>query len=155
MRAGVLQVIIAAQAENWAIADQSLRLTLSLAQTDFPGAFIRHAEAFSQAARDCVHNNGLAAYSRDETRKLAKILWACAGHDPKDTHTLLEEMLTAREFGVLELIARGDANKVIARKLDLSEATVKFHVKNIFVKLGVNSRKLAAEIAVSHGVATA
>lgn len=152
LRAEILNVIFLSEMEDWTAADQSLKSVLELTHPDFFGAFIRHADLFAQAARDCVHNSGLANYSQVQTRKLSKILWRCTGHQPKETHTLLAELLTAREYSVLMLIARADANKVIARELDLSEATIKFHVKNIFAKLGVNSRKLAAEIAHMHGV---
>lgn len=155
LRTEVLRVITASGAADWALADESLKSVLALSAPEFPGTLIRHAEAFSQAARDCVLNNGLATYTQDETRKLAQLLWSCSGHNTSGTHTLLSELLTNRENAVVELIARGAANKVIARELDLSEATVKFHIKNVFTKLGVNSRKLVAEIASAHGVSTA
>lgn len=152
LRTEILRTIVASKAEHWALACRSLKLVLKLCHTRFPGAFERNKDAFAQAARDCVHNTGLAEYSRDETRNLAEILWICTGHKPKENYTLLAELLTTREYSVMRLISRGDANKVIARELDLSEATVKFHLKNIFAKLGVNNRKLVAEIAKIHGI---
>lgn len=152
LRAEILKVIFLSNIADWAAADQSLKSVLKLAQPEFPGAFVRHAESFAQAARDCVHNRGLTSYTQAEMSMLADILWRCTGHQSNGTHTLLAEMLTTREFSVLKSIAQGNANKVIAREFDLSEATVKFHVKNIFTKLGVNSRKLVAEIAQAHGV---
>jgi LuxR family maltose regulon positive regulatory protein len=54
------------------------------------------------------------------------------------------EALTAREFEVLGLIARGQSNKLIARALDLSLHTVKRHVANTLAKLGAASRGQAA-----------
>lgn len=56
--------------------------------------------------------------------------------------------LTPREQEVLELIASGLNNKLIARKLDLSEGTVKVHVKHLLKKLGLRSRLEAALWAV-------
>ncbi len=53
-------------------------------------------------------------------------------------------VLTGREGDVLELIAKGCTNKVIARQLDISEGTVKGHVKHILKKLGCRSRVEAA-----------
>ena len=50
------------------------------------------------------------------------------------------ELLSEREVHVLQLIARGAANKLIASELSVSESTVKTHVANIFHKLDVNSR---------------
>jgi len=54
------------------------------------------------------------------------------------------EGLSAREQEVLALMARGTANKLIARELDLSPHTVKRHVANILTKLGLASRGQAA-----------
>lgn len=50
------------------------------------------------------------------------------------------ESLTPREREVLELLSEGLSNKLIARRLIISEHTVKFHVASIFTKLGASSR---------------
>lgn len=55
------------------------------------------------------------------------------------------ELLSARELEVLERIAAGDSNKLIARALDLSPHTVKRHVANILDKLGAASRGQASQ----------
>ena len=56
----------------------------------------------------------------------------------------LEKKLSTREFEVAKLIAQGDSNKLIARKLNITERTVKSHVSAIFTKLDVKDRlKLA------------
>jgi two-component system, NarL family, nitrate/nitrite response regulator NarL len=57
---------------------------------------------------------------------------------------------TPREKEVLDLIAEGLNNKQIARRLDLSEGTVKVHVKHLLKKLGLRSRLEAALWAVEH-----
>ena len=51
--------------------------------------------------------------------------------------------LTRREMEVLADLASGRTNKQIARDLDVSLNTIKFHVRNLFQKLGVNSRSQA------------
>lgn len=56
--------------------------------------------------------------------------------------------LTRREFDVLSLVAKGDNNRSIAKKLYISEKTVKNHLTNIFQKLGVDDRTQAAIHAV-------
>jgi DNA-binding NarL/FixJ family response regulator len=53
---------------------------------------------------------------------------------------------------VLRLIAAGNGNKEIAAQLKLSEETVKSHVKNILVKLGVNDRTHAVTVALKRGI---
>src|ERR671914_1071157 len=65
------------------------------------------------------------------------------------------EALTERETEVLELIARGKANKQIARELFIGEATVKSHVHSILSKLNVSSRTQAALYAVNVGLVPA
>jgi two-component system, NarL family, response regulator LiaR len=62
------------------------------------------------------------------------------------------EELTEREAEVLQLVARGKANKQIASDLFVSEKTVKAHVSSILMKLGVQSRTQAALLAVRTGL---
>lgn len=62
------------------------------------------------------------------------------------------QYLTSREKDVLRLLAEGLANKEIARDLDISETTVKSHVKSIMQKLDVSSRTQAALHAMRFGI---
>jgi len=62
------------------------------------------------------------------------------------------ERLTDRELETLKLISVGDSNKSIARKLGISEGTVKTHVKSVLFKLGATSRTEAAAIAARRGL---
>ena len=59
--------------------------------------------------------------------------------------------LTPREREILGHLAEGQSNKVIARHLEISDGTVKLHVKAILRKLEVHSRVEAAVMAVEHG----
>ena len=60
--------------------------------------------------------------------------------------------LTQREVEILEHVAKGLSNKMIARALDITDGTVKLHVKAILRKLGMRSRVEAAVAAVEHGL---
>jgi DNA-binding NarL/FixJ family response regulator len=60
--------------------------------------------------------------------------------------------LTRRELQVLELLAEGLGNKIIAGRIGISERTVKFHVTRIFDKLGVGSRTEAVTAGLRRGL---
>ena len=63
-----------------------------------------------------------------------------------------EDQLTEREQEILALIAQGQPNKLIARRLDIAEKTVKNHVSRIFQTLGVTDRTQAALWAQRNGL---
>jgi two-component system response regulator DevR len=60
--------------------------------------------------------------------------------------------LTAQEHRVLDLVAAGLTNKLIAERLFLGEKTVRNHITRILAKLGVERRTQAALVAVRHGL---
>ena len=63
-----------------------------------------------------------------------------------------EDQLTERELQVLNLIAKGNANKEIAAQLSVREDTVKSHVGNILQKLDANDRTHAVTIGLKRGI---
>lgn len=63
-----------------------------------------------------------------------------------------DRSLSAREIEVLMHVARGTSNKLIARELRVSEATVKTHLLHIFAKLRVDDRTAAVTAAIARGV---
>jgi DNA-binding NarL/FixJ family response regulator len=63
-----------------------------------------------------------------------------------------DDSLTAREVEVLRLIAAGNANKLVADQLSITEETVKAHVKNILSKLNANDRTHAVTIGLKRGI---
>ena len=65
-----------------------------------------------------------------------------------------EKQLSTRELQVLRLVAHGDRNKEIGRKLDIAEETVKMHLKNATAKLNARDRTHAVSIAVRRGIFT-
>lgn len=65
-----------------------------------------------------------------------------------------DKPLSSRELQVLKLIATGHRNKEIALKLDISEETVKMHVKNAAAKLDAKDRTHAVSIALQRGCFT-
>jgi DNA-binding NarL/FixJ family response regulator len=86
---------------------------------------------------------------------LAAVRSAAAGHvpiDPRVAGVLLpeakgtrpEDLVSAREIQVLQLVAEGMANKQIGRQLGISERTVKAHLGRVFRQIGVADRTSAA-----------
>jgi DNA-binding NarL/FixJ family response regulator len=63
-----------------------------------------------------------------------------------------DDSLTPREIEVLQWIAAGNANKLVADRLSITEETVKAHVKNILSKLGANDRTHAVTIGLKRGI---
>ncbi|MFV3016811.1 helix-turn-helix domain-containing protein, partial [Pseudomonas sp. KHB2.9] len=58
------------------------------------------------------------------------------------------------ETQILALLAEGQSNKAIAQAMDISENTVKFHLKHVFAKLGVDNRTAAMAAALRLGMLT-
>jgi DNA-binding NarL/FixJ family response regulator len=69
---------------------------------------------------------------------------------PEDA--LREAGLTAREITMLKALARGLSNQAIGQELWISQPTVKFHLRNLYRKIGVPNRLAAATYAHAHGV---
>jgi DNA-binding NarL/FixJ family response regulator len=61
------------------------------------------------------------------------------------------DRLSGREIDVLRSVAAGQSNKIVADKLDITEYTVKGHMKSIMSKLGANDRTHAVLIAMKRG----
>lgn len=80
----------------------------------------------------------------------APLEFMTAEEEPAD-HPL-RKRLSQRELTVLEGLSKGQANKEIARDLNLSEPTIKLHVKSLYRKLQVSNRTQAAMLARDQGL---
>ena len=72
--------------------------------------------------------------------------------DADDETTAKATGLTEREIAILKAVARGLSNQAIGKELWVTEQTVKFHLTNIYRKLGVANRTEAARYAYQHGL---
>jgi DNA-binding NarL/FixJ family response regulator len=105
---------------------------------------------------------GARAYVLKSTgpNELANVIRRVYGgkkHIPPDVAANLaehvgDEPLTRRETTVLEQVADGNRNRDIARRLVISEETVKVHIKHIMEKLGASDRTQAMTIALRRGI---
>src|SRR5918998_2933567 len=113
-----------------------------LGEVVFPSAIF--LSALSEADKDSsVHHLD----SAEDERPLQTTRLAEAANLPGRT-------LSSREAEILRCLTQGAPNKVIARKLDVAEATVKVHIKAILRKIRVANRTQAAMWAVAHLPAT-
>ena len=86
----------------------------------------------------------IRAVNRGQKRVPAEVASEMAEHSGDDS-------LTPREIEVLELVAAGNSNKIIADRLEIAEDTVKTHIRSILEKLGANDRTHAVTIALRRG----
>src|SRR4030081_2282898 len=105
-------------------------VTLGGADYDLPGVLSRHAGARQIDAAIRAVSAGLIVRLPDATDTGFGAMRETDGH----------ALLTPREHEVLATLAEGLTNKAIARRLDISLHTVKFHVESLFRKLGARTR---------------
>ena len=133
-------------------------LTTSSAQEDLAEALRKGAKGYLlkdmepdelvAALRDIAA--GKTVVAPDLTPVLAELVKHGDGAGRRQVPTPFSQ-LTPREMEILRHLSEGQSNKVIARNLDISDGTVKLHVKAILRKLKVHSRVEAAVMAVEQG----
>jgi DNA-binding NarL/FixJ family response regulator len=95
---------------------------------------------------------GIRAVSRGESPLHPRAARELLTSRRSATATERDPQLTGREVEVLRLVRQGLANKQIARRLGISERTVKAHLTSVFQRLEVNDRTQAALWAERHGL---
>jgi DNA-binding NarL/FixJ family response regulator len=113
---------------------------------------VQAARAFRAGASGYLLKNMLRIELVDTIREVHRGLRRV----PSEIATSLAERLSAddlsdREIQVLRAVAAGNSNKIIASSLEISEDTVKGHMKNIMAKLQANDRTHAVLIAMKRG----
>lgn len=122
-------------AEEQVLADLTTAVRLA-AQERITQPFQEHPELaalLGRLSRELWHSGG----SPLEAAFVSEVLANLASYNASANDTSL---LSAREREVMQVLALGSTNKEIARSLDMTEHTVKFHLKNIFNKMGVDRR---------------
>jgi len=93
------------------------------------------SQAFVQGDQDLA--NGHESYGASEPAMLPMV----QRYKVSAANAAKEKYLTSREVEILELLGTGLSVKGAARELDIAPGTVKWHVKNIYYKLGASSRE--------------
>lgn len=131
----------------------SLQRSIALARPqDFVQPFIDAGEAYAKATRAVMRRFGLSTFSADMAAFIVRVNGLGQKRHVTARANAGGSILSAREVEVLSRIDKGLSNKEIARDLGLSEVTVKFHLKNLFNKLGVSRRNLATSVARAAGM---
>ena len=133
-----------------------IMFTVSDDQTDVLQALRQGADGYllkDMDADDLVEHVRLAARGKLAlSPELTMVLAEAIRERPKTPSQVQAANLTKREKDVLKLITKGLSNKMIARRLDIAEGTVKVHVKRLLNKLGMRSRTEAAVWVVENNI---
>lgn len=113
--------------------------------------FIDEGEALVPLLRQCLHDGHGGRRSALRDRFVLELLGAM-DHDREAQPPVESSPLTARERELLLLLGQGLSNKEIACDTGLTTNTVKFHLKNLYAKLGVGSRRTAVREALRRGL---
>ncbi len=147
MEISLMEALAAQSVNERDEAIAALKRALAIA---VPENFLRtladEGEAMARLLRATIRHIGVANMPTATVTFIAEVLTAITGRGETGEEETAD-ILSVREIEVLRHLALGHANKVIARALDLTEATVKFHLGNIYKKLGVSSRVLAVAVA--------
>jgi DNA-binding NarL/FixJ family response regulator len=139
-----------------------LRSVLAMEETD--RVALISGEATKQIAEDALEAGAAGFVPKSLPAKslvnAVKFMAMGEQYAPLDFMTAVEEVpqnaladkLTSRELQVLEGLTQGKSNKEIARDLDITEPTVKLHVKTLYRKVGAANRTQAALIAREAGL---
>jgi two-component system, NarL family, nitrate/nitrite response regulator NarL len=117
---------------------KSLELVM-LGEMIFPTEILSMILDRAGVDKDDHEHNSVVRAVRNTTEELL---------EPESKYT---PRLSVRQRCILNCLIEGHSNKVIARKIDIAEATVKVHVKSILRKIGVHNRTQAAIWAMSNG----
>jgi two-component system, NarL family, response regulator YdfI len=131
-----------------AILTDSLTWTSEALRLGVRAILPRSATASEIIAAVAAAATGLVVLHPDAVETLLSIIPATARTLP----TSPLQALTPREIEVLGMLAEGMGNKTIARRLNISEHTVKFHVASIFSKLNASSRTEAVTLGARLGL---
>jgi DNA-binding NarL/FixJ family response regulator len=106
-----------------------------------------HASQEGRSAFEALERLG----ATHDALRATVLLKSLSGPEPQGSIGV-PDPLTAREREVLQFVATGSSNAAIAKRLRISEFTVKRHVANILAKLDLPSRAAAAAYAAKHGL---
>jgi LuxR family maltose regulon positive regulatory protein len=150
IRAGSILAVAQLQARNVAAARRTLGDVLELAEpSGLVGSIADAGPEIATIVSDLDRQRAVGATTAvrlalvEKLRTACSDVWGDAANEMRARAHNLGSLLSPREREILSLIAEGQSNKAIARRLGLGPETVKTHLKNVFAKLGVERRTQA------------
>lgn len=124
---------------------ETARVRLDLARARLASGDPAAAERDARVALQVFQSLG-AKRDEEQARHFVRSVASSAAQDERASH------LTGRQLEILKLVAQGLSNPEIAKRLNLSDHTVKRHVANLLTKLGLASRSAAVAYAAREGL---
>lgn len=151
-------IALLTQLRSEGIAIPAVMLTMSDSETDLAHAI--RAGVRGYLLKDMAPDDVVDSIRRVAAGELvvapamtAKMIDLLRGEQPGQEPKSSLKLLTEREREIIQLLARGESNKVIAQNLSISYDTVKQHVRHILTKLNLSSRVKAAVLFAKEGQA--
>jgi two-component system nitrate/nitrite response regulator NarL len=152
-------IALLTQLRSEGIAIPAVMLTMSDSETDLANAI--RAGVRGYLLKDMAPEDVVDSIRRVAAGELvvapamtAKMIDLLRGEQPGQEPKSSLKLLTEREREIIQLLARGESNKVIAQNLSISYDTVKQHVRHILTKLNLSSRVKAAVLFAKEGEAS-
>lgn len=149
-------IALLTQLRSEGIAIPAVMLTMSDSETDLANAI--RAGVRGYLLKDMAPDDVVDSIRRVAAGELvvapamtAKMIDLLRGEQPGQEPKSSLKLLTEREREIIQLLARGESNKVIAQNLSISYDTVKQHVRHILTKLNLSSRVKAAVLFAKEG----
>ena len=149
-------IALVTQLRSEGIAIPAVMLTMSDSETDLANAI--RAGVRGYLLKDMAPEDVVDSIRRVAAGELvvapamtAKMIDLLRGEQPGQEPKNSLKLLTEREREIIQLLARGESNKVIAQNLSISYDTVKQHVRHILTKLNLSSRVKAAVLFATEG----
>jgi LuxR family maltose regulon positive regulatory protein len=144
----ILQSIVKQEQGNTAQAEEVFIRALKMAEPQgYHRLFLDDGDAIASLLYQVISNHDNSVYAE----RLLKALGSQKEPGGDSPETLIEP-LSEREIDILTCLAEGLSNREIAHRLTISLSTVKTHTRNIYNKLGVNSRTQAIAQARAWGI---
>jgi LuxR family transcriptional regulator, maltose regulon positive regulatory protein len=138
----ILQSLIQKGQNQLHLAGETLSRALKIAEPEgYMRIFLDEGPAVATLLFQLVANEAVSSYAREILRAFGAL--EIESQKEEVSHSDLIEPLSDREIEVLQYLAEGFSNREVAQKLTISLSTVKTHTRNIYGKLGVNSRTQA------------